>query len=55
MEQPKQFMIGNTKVRISTDFCRDKTTAEVEKILDNIVRHAKAAGVGIEERKCIST
>ena len=32
----KEFSLGNTKVRIADDFCRDKTPEEVDAILKRI-------------------
>lgn len=32
----EEFKIGNTKVRICDDYCRDKTPEEVDDILKNI-------------------
>ena len=32
----EEFMLGNTKVRICDDYCRDKTKEDVEKILESI-------------------
>lgn len=37
----KDFKIGNTRVRISTDFCEAKTPEEVQKILERIAKTAK--------------
>lgn len=39
----EEFMIGNTRIRIADDFCRDKTTEEVQKIIDKISRDAANA------------
>lgn len=36
-EEPvKEFMIGNTNIRIFDDQCKDKTSEDVQKILDRI-------------------
>lgn len=32
----KEIMIGNTKVKICDDFCRDRTPKEIDKILSKI-------------------
>lgn len=32
----KEFMLGETKVKICDDYCRDKTKEEVDQILKNI-------------------
>lgn len=37
----REFMIGNTHVRIADDYCRDKTPEEVETILRRIARTAQ--------------
>lgn len=34
----KEFMIGNTRVRIATDYCENKTPEQVQEILDRIAR-----------------
>lgn len=36
----EEFMIGNTRVRICDDYCRDKTKEEVDEILRRIARNA---------------
>lgn len=36
----EEFEIGNTKVKISDEYCRDKTEDEVTAILDRIARNA---------------
>lgn len=45
----KEFKIGNTRVRICDDACRDKTPKEVQEIIDRIQRRAleeyRAAGM----------
>ncbi len=35
----EEFTIGNTRVRICDDYCRDKTKAEVDEILKRIARN----------------
>lgn len=44
----KDFKIGNTRVRIATDFCNDVTPEEVQKILERIARTAKQHFVAAE-------
>lgn len=36
----KEFKIGNTKVRICDDYCRNRTKAEIEEILRRIAKNA---------------
>lgn len=36
----EEFNIGQTRIRICDDYCRDKTKAEVEEILKRIARNA---------------
>lgn len=36
----KDFRIGNTRVRIATDYCSDKTSDEINLILQRISRGA---------------
>lgn len=36
----KEFNIGNTKVRICDDYCRNRTKAEIEEILRRIAKNA---------------
>lgn len=36
----KAFHIGNTRVKICDDYCRDRTSADVEQILERIARRA---------------
>lgn len=47
----KDFKIGNTRVRIATDFCDTKTPEEVQKILERIARTAKQHFVAAETLK----
>ena len=37
----EDYMIGNTRVRIATDYCKDKTPDEVQMILDRIAQKAQ--------------
>lgn len=37
----KDFKIGNTRIKIATDFCEDKTPEEVQMILERISIAAK--------------
>lgn len=37
----KDFKIGNTRIRIATDFCDTKTPEQVQKILERIAETAK--------------
>lgn len=39
----REMMIGNTRCKICDDYCRDKTEADVEKILNRIARSALLA------------
>ncbi len=39
----RDFMIGNTRIRIADDFCRDKTKEDVQEILDHIAELATNA------------
>ena len=36
----KEMSIGNTRIKICDDYCREKTKAEVEEILKRIARNA---------------
>lgn len=46
----KEFTIGNTRIRIADDFCRDKTEADIKETLTRIARitqqHFSAATAG---------
>lgn len=44
----EEFMIGNTKVRICDDYCRDKTPEEVDAILKNIAETVRGPLVAAE-------
>lgn len=37
----EDYMIGNTRVRIATDYCKDKTPEEVQEILDRMAQRAQ--------------
>ena len=37
----EDYMLGNTRVRIATDYCKDKTPEEVQEILDRIAQKAQ--------------
>jgi hypothetical protein len=37
----RDFKIGNTRIKICDDMCRDKTPEDVQKILDRIARQAQ--------------
>ena len=39
----REFTVGNTKIKIADDCCRDKTQEDVRKILKEIARAAQAA------------
>lgn len=39
----EDFMIGNTRIRIADNCCRDKTPEDVQRILRKIARDAQAA------------
>lgn len=39
----EEFMIGNTKVKICDDYCREKTPEEVDAILKRIAKRAQIA------------
>ena len=39
----KSFSIGNTRIKICDDYCRDRTPAEVDEILKRIARRAQEA------------
>ncbi len=39
----RDFTIGNTRIKIADDCCRDKTPEDVRKILRQIARQAQAA------------
>ena len=37
----KEFTIGNTRIKICDDSCRDKTREDVQRILERIARQAQ--------------
>ena len=39
----RDFTIGNTRIKIADDYCRDKTPEEVQEILKRIAIRAQAA------------
>lgn len=39
----RDFMIGNTRIKIADNCCRDKTPEDVQRILRKIARDAQAA------------
>ena len=39
----RDFMIGNTRIKIADNYCRDKTPEDVQRILRKIARDAQAA------------
>lgn len=39
----RDFTIGNTRIKIADDCCRDKTPEDVQRILRKIARDAQAA------------
>lgn len=39
----RDFTVGNTRIKIADDYCRDKTPEEVQQILRRIARRAEAA------------
>lgn len=43
MAVAQRMQIGNTKIIIMDDYCKDKTKAEVDAILDRIAFRAQAA------------
>lgn len=47
----KEFKIGNTKVKIATDFCQGKTPEQVEEILERIAIAAKQSYMAMEYAK----
>ena len=47
----KDFKIGNTRVRIATDFCYTKTPEEVQKILERIAGTAKQHFIATMKKK----
>ncbi len=47
----KDFMIGNTRVKIATDYCENVTPEEVERILARIARRALPALIAAERAK----
>ena len=44
----EEFKIGNTKVRICDDYCRDKTPEDVDAILKNIAETVSGPLVAAE-------
>ena len=47
----EEFIIGNTKVRICDDYCRDKTPEEVDAILKNIAETVRGPLIAAAEKK----
>lgn len=51
----REFKIGNTRIKIADNYCRDKTREDVEKILEEIaetaLRHIRAAAYREEMAK----
>lgn len=39
----RDFMIGNTRIKIADDYCRDKTPEDVKRILRKIARDVQPA------------
>ncbi len=39
----RDFTIGNTRIKIADDYCRDKTPEDVRRILKEIAQAAQAA------------
>ena len=39
----EDFMVGNTRIQIADNYCRDKTPEDVQRILRKIARDAQAA------------
>lgn len=39
----RDFTVGNTRIKIADDCCRDKTPEDVQRILKEIAREAQAA------------
>ncbi len=39
----REFTVGNTRIKIADDYCRDKTPEDVKKILKEIAQMAQAA------------
>jgi hypothetical protein len=46
----KEFMIGNTRIRIADNYCRDKTPEDVQRILKEIGHNAYAAIAAAKEQ-----
>lgn len=46
----EEFTIGNTKVRICDDYCRDKTSEEVDAILESIAETVRGPLIVAAER-----
>lgn len=36
----RDFNVGNTKIKIADDYCREKSPTDIEKILDRIAKTA---------------
>lgn len=53
----KEFMIGNTKIKIADDYCKDKTPEDVERILAKIARDAQRSltAAAIAKEKAAAT
>ena len=47
----QEFKIGNTRVRIATDYCENVSPEEVEKILDRIARRAQQSFIAAAMRE----
>jgi hypothetical protein len=47
----KEFMIGNTRICIADNYCRDKTPEDVQRILKEIGHKAYAAMAAAQDMK----
>lgn len=39
----KDFKIGNTRIKIATDYCQDRSKEEIDRILERIAEKAQQA------------
>ena len=51
----RDFMVGNTRIKIADDCCRDKTPEDVQKILRKIAQRAQAAITAAALKDCEKT
>lgn len=51
MNIAKDFYVGNTHIKIATDYCEDKTPEDIERILEQFARAALQDRRKVAERE----